>query len=317
MIRYRTFLNTDAPALVRLWNRQSGRRPLTLPLTLTLLEECVFGKPFFDRRGFLVAEVDGGVAGFAHAGLGVSADGSGLSTEAGAVYLVVVGEDPRHEAIARGLLEQAEAYLIGRGVRTLWAGCVQPAHGFYLGLYGCSEGPGVLESDAASLALFRSAGYTEVNQHLVLQRKLAGFRPLVDRQQLQLRRQFDVETEADPPCASWWEAWTMGPFDRMRRRLFQRGEATACGSVLTWGRERLVGDSDANATGLTELWIRDDLQGRGLGTFLVGEVLRAAQAKGVSLAETQTQEGNSAALSLFRKLGFQQVDRGWILHKNV
>lgn len=94
MIRYRTFLNTDAPALVPLWNRQSGRRPLMLPLTLTLLEECVFGKPFFDRRGFLVAEVDGGVAGFAHAGLGVSADGSGLSTEAGAVYLVVVGEAP-------------------------------------------------------------------------------------------------------------------------------------------------------------------------------------------------------------------------------
>jgi len=317
MIRYRAFLNTDVPALVLLWNSQRERRALAQPLTAALLEQCVFGKPFFDRRGFLVAEEDGKVCGFTHAGSGVNADGSRLDTETGAVYLLVIADHPLQEVIARGLLDQAEAYLIGRGARTLWAGCVQPANGFYLGLYGGSESPGVLESDAASLALFRGAGYAEVERHIILQRRLGGFRPLVDRQQLQLRRQFHVESEADPPSASWWEAWTMDPFDRVRHRLFQRGEGEACGSVLAWGREGLLGNSDAGPMGLAELRIREDLRGRGLGTFLASEALRAALANGVSLVEVQTQESNSAALALFRKLGFQQTDRGWSLRRSV
>lgn len=317
MIRYRPFLNTDAPALVALWNRQAETHALRRPLTLAVLEECAFGKPYFDRHGLLVAEVEGQMAGFAHAGFGVPAGGVEVSVEAGAVQLIVVGEHPQREQIARELLERAEAYLVGRGARTLWAGCVAPLHGFYLGLYGGSESPGVLESDAASLALFRGAGYAEVERRGMLQRSLAGFRPPVDRQQLQVRRQFEVTREPAPPCGSWWEAWTMGAFDRTRHQLFLRGQAEACGSVWTWDRKHLLGDAEGTIAGLLDLWIRDDLRGRGLGTFLVGEVLRAVQADGVPQVDVQVAEANAAGLALFRKLGFQQVDRGYILRKDV
>lgn len=317
MIRYRAFLNTDAPALVALWNGQAGVQALRQPLTLALLEECVFGKPYFDRHGLLVAEADGRLAGFAHAGFGVPNHGTELSTEAGAVQLVVVGQHPQREGIACELLERAEAYLTGRGAREIWAGCVQPLHGFYLGLYGGSESPGVLESDAASLALFRSAGYAELGRHSILQRSLAGFRPLIDRQQLQLRRQFDLESEPAPACESWWEAWTIGAFDRTRHQLFQRGQAEPCGSVLTWDRKHLLGDVEGNTAGLIGLWIRDDLRGRGLGKFLVGEVLRAVQADGVPQVDVQVAETNAAALAVFRRLGFQQADRGYLLRKSL
>jgi GNAT superfamily N-acetyltransferase len=286
-------------------------------MTLTLLEECVFGKPYFDRHGFLVAKEGSRLVGFAHAGFGATPDGSGWSTEVGAINLVLTAEHEQRESIARGLLEHGESYLTSHGARTLWAGCVQPAHGFYLGLYGGSESPGVLESDAASLALFRSAGYAEVEQHAILQRRLAGFRPLVDRQQLQLRRQYHVESEADPPCASWWEAWTIGQFDRARHRLFQRQAGEACGSVMTWCRERPFGSSGASPMSLVGLQIQAELQGQGLGAFLVGEALRCALGNGVSLAEVQIVENNPSALALFRKLGFQQVDRGWVLRKSV
>lgn len=316
MIRYRTFLNTDAPALVQLWNSQPEHRPLARPLTLALLEECVFGKPFFDRHGLIVAEADEGVIGFAHAGFGIDTVGSATDTRAGAVNLVVVAEHPSRESVARGLLERAEAYLTSRGARTIWAGCVQPAHAFYLGLYGGSESPGVLESDAASVALFRDAGYLEVGHHVILRRQLAGFRPVIDRQQLQFRRQFHVESEPDPPSASWWEAWMMGPFDRTRHRLLERGSAEACGSVLTWSRERLFGNPDAGTAGLFQVQIQAELRGRGLGTFLVGEVLRAATSSGVSLVEVQVAEDNQAASALFRKLGFQQADLGRRLRKD-
>jgi GNAT superfamily N-acetyltransferase len=315
MIRYLAFLNTDAPALVELWNRQTSRRALTQPMSLLLLEEWVFNKPYFDRYGLLVAKEDDRLVGFAHAGFAASADGLRLSTEAGAVNLVLVAEHPQREIIARGLLEQCESYLVSHGARTLSAGCVQPAHGFYLGLYGGSESPGVLESDADSLALFRNNGYTEVEQHAILQRHLANFRPPVDRKQVQIRRQYYVESEVNPAATSWLEAWTMEPFDRVRHRLFKRGAEEACGSVMTRCRGCLSGNSSAGIIGLDGLHIPSEQRGQGLGAFLLAEALRSVQGIGAAVAEVQIAQCNPPALALFKKLGFQQVDRGWMLRK--
>ncbi len=317
MIRYCAFLNTDAPALVELWNSQAHRRALAQPMPQSLLEECVFARPYFDRLGFIVAKDDDHLVGFAHAGFAAGDDGLRLNTAVGAVHLVLVAEHPQRESIARGLLEQCESYLIGRGARTLLAGGVQPAHGFYLGLYGGSESPGVLESDADVLALFRGAGYAEVEQHVILQRRLASFRPPVDRKQVQLRREHHVESEAHPPSASWWEAWTMEPFDRVQHRLFKRGAREACGSVVSRCWERLAGHPDAGVMGLEDLHIPAALRRQGLGAFLLGEVLRWAQGNGVSLAEVQVAQSNPPTLALLKKLGFQQVDRGWVLCKSL
>ena len=315
MIRYTAFVNTDAPALVELWNRQSGRRSLTQPMALLVLEECVFGKPYFDRHGLVVAREDDRVVGFAHAGFAVSADGQRLSREVGAVHLLVVAEHPQRESIARGLLAAGESYLVQQGASTLWAGCTLPAHGFYLGLYGHSESPGVLESDADSLALFREAGYTEVEHHTVLQRPLANFRPPVDRKQVQLRRLYHVESEANPPVASWLEAWRLEPFERVHHRLFMRGAAEPCGSVRVRYREPVPGDPRPDVLSLEDLHVPAERRGQGLGAFLLAEALRTAQAKGLTLAEVQVSQHNPPALTLFRKLGFQPIDRGWVLRK--
>ena len=68
---------------------------------------------------------------------------------------------------------------------------------------------------------------------------------------------------------------------------------------------------------LVGLQIPAELRGRGLGAFLVGEALRCAQGNGALLADVQIAESNPSALALFRKLGFQQVDRGWVLRKSL
>ena len=109
----------------------------------------------------------------------------------------------------------------------------------------------------------------------------------------------------------------MGQFDRSRQRLFQRQAGEACGSVMTWCRERPFGSLGARPVGLMGLEIRAEWQGRGLGAFLVGETLRYAQENGATLAEVQVAESNAPALALYRKLGFQQVDRGRVLRKSL
>ena len=45
-------------------------------------------------------------------------------------------------------------------------------------------------------------------------RELSDFRPVVDRQQLKIRRQFTVETIVDPPTTTWWEAVHGSPLPR-------------------------------------------------------------------------------------------------------
>ena len=229
---------------------QFYQEPCPPPLTPAVLERDVFSKPFFDRRGLIVAEEGGRLVGFAHAGFGPAPDGSRISTEVGAIHVVRVATHDDREQIAHRLLEHSEAYLTGSGSRTLLAGCARPAHGFYLGLYGGTESPGVLESDAATLALFRSAGYGEVENHVILQRPRAVFRPPVDRRQVQIRRQYRVESQTDPPPATWWEACTLGQLDRVSYRLFSRHADEACGEVLAWNRARAPGDFGAPAARL-------------------------------------------------------------------
>lgn len=315
MIRYAPFLNTDAPAVVQLWNRQSDRHALRQPITLLVLEEWVFSKPYFDRHGLILANDEDRLVGFVHAGFAVSADGRQLNREVGAVNLVVVAEHPQRQAVARGLLEAGESYLVERGAGTLWAGCTQPAHGFYLGLYSHCDSPGVLESDADNLALFRDSGYADVDQHVLLQRPLGNFRPPVDRKQVQLRRQYHVESEANPPSASWLEAWRLEPFERVHHRLSKRGASEACGAVTARYREPVSGDLWPGVLSLEDLRVPAAQRGQGLGTFLLAEALRNAQAKALALAEVQIAHDNRPALTLFKKLGFQEIDRGWVLCK--
>ena len=85
---------------------------------------------------------------------------------------------------------------------------------------------------------------------------------------------------------------------------------------MAWNRVRLPGDSGTPAVGLMDLQIQPELRGQGLGTFLAGEVLRTVQGSGAALVEVQVAETNQAGWALFRKLGFQPVDRGWVLRKD-
>ncbi|MEX0586968.1 MAG: hypothetical protein WD176_10000, partial [Pirellulales bacterium] len=185
MIDYRPFRNTDSPLLVELWRRAAASRPLVQPLSLALFEQLVLAKPYFDRRGLIVATEAGQPIGFAHAGFGPAADGSGSTTDTGSATqrgstcLVVVPPPAAEEAISAELLARCEAYLRGRGAMVLYGGSPDPFASFYLGLYGGSEAGGVPESDAAAQHLFRSASYVEAGRWQVLRRDFAKLRPIV------------------------------------------------------------------------------------------------------------------------------------------
>ena len=176
LIQYRTFRNTDPPLLTELWRSCADRRSLVQPLTVADFEQFVLNKPYFDREGLWLAIEDDRPRGFVHAGFGPTDDESTLSSDLGVTSLVVVRPGVDEEQIAEGLLRHSEDYLRGRGAKVLYGGAVRPLNPFYLGLYGGSEQPGVLDSDKAAQQLFLSHGYREIDRTVVFERTLVDFR---------------------------------------------------------------------------------------------------------------------------------------------
>jgi ribosomal protein S18 acetylase RimI-like enzyme len=309
MIRFDCFRNDDPPRLADTW-RATDLGPAALqPMTSAALEAAVFSKPYFDRHGLLVAREDDRVVGFAHAAFGPDADGSALDTAVGTTLLVVVPPHDRRAEIETGLIARCEDYLRGRGAGVIRGGGNPDLGGFYLGLYGGSDLPGILDSSPAMQEAFRNSGYSEADRILVLRRELAGFRPPVNRLQLAIRRATTLRVIDEPARRTWWEAATTTGLALRRYDLC--GEAQALlGSASFWDVQPLASAWGLAMAGLLRIDIEGDRRRQGLASYLVAEALHDLAAEGVSVAETHVAESNAAAVQLFSKLGFQVTDRG-------
>ncbi|HEV3021517.1 MAG TPA: GNAT family N-acetyltransferase, partial [Pirellulales bacterium] len=252
-IEYRSFRNSDPPALAEIWRSQPPERGLMQPMSADLFEQMLLAKPYFDNQGLIVALDERRPVGFVHAAFGPSDDGRRLSTLLGVTCLVMVRLDYQRRGIGAELLARSEAYLCGRGAQVIYAGGIQPLNGFYLGLYGGSELPGVLDSAPRAQYLFKSQGYREIDRVCVLRRELAGFRSPVDRQQIQIRRQMVVKASDDPPARTWWEASTWGAMERTRFELSTRDGDGPLATATFWSIEPLAHSWGVRAAGLIEL----------------------------------------------------------------
>ena len=314
MIRYRAFRNSDPPLLAEVWRSRAGPRGIMQPMSAALLEQLVLSKPYFDRQGLIVALDDKRLVGFVHAGFGPTEDEQNISTELGVTCMLLVHPHEHEDEIAQGLLQHSEEYLRSRGATVLYAGCIHPLDPFYFGLYGGSELPGVLQSDVHAQRVYLAANYRPIDQTVIFQRDISTFRPVVDRQQMQIRRRTQLETVIDPPSKSWWDACTRGGLDRVRFDLVPR-DTPPVASATVWNLEPLASSWGVRAGGLLDLEVDTTHRHEGLATFLLGEMFRQLQAEGISLVEAQTMVRNTAAVGLYKKLGFTEVDRGTVFRK--
>lgn len=315
MLRYRPFRNGDPQALAEIWRTQPPERGLMQPMSAGLFEHEVLAKPYFDNAGLIVA-VDGDEpVGFAHAAFGPNEGETSLCTRFGVTCLVMVRANFQNRGIGGELLDRSERYLTRMGAEVLYAGGIRPLNAFYLGLYGGCELPGVLDSGPRAQRLFLSRGYKEIDRSIVLHRDLVGFRAPVDRKQLLIRRNYLVRSIPDPTPASWWEACTWGALERTRFELVPSQGGAVAAQATFWSMQPLAASWGVHAAGLLELETSESHQRQGLATFLLGEAFRRLQVEQVSLVEVQTMRHNAAALKLYEKLGFREVDQGAVYRK--
>lgn len=316
VIQYRTFRNTDPPRLAEIWRNQGAARSgLMQPMSTAVFEHFVLAKPYFEPAGLIVATQNESPVGFAHAGFGPNEDESELSTDLGVTCQVVLADaEPRAE-ISGELLTRCEQFLRDRGAKVLYGGSLKPLNPFYLGLYGGSELPGVLDSDQATQQLFRDHSYREIDRSVLFERELQGFRPPVDRTQMLIRRSTSFTAVPDPPPRTWWEACTLSGFDRLRFELVDRASGRELAQATFRNMEPMSAGWGVPTMGLVELEVHSDRRRQGMATYVLGESFRALQAQGIARVQVQTMRRNTAARALYAKLGFEQIDEGAVFRK--
>jgi ribosomal protein S18 acetylase RimI-like enzyme len=310
-MRYRTFRNADPPALVALWNEALTRRGAVELRSHTPLENAVFNKPYFDPNGFIVAEDDTGrMVGFAHAGFGPTDDLSALDTTHGVICAIAVRPEQRRSGFGSELLRRAEAYLRERGATTLRAGVSRPDKPFYLGVYGGSNAPGFLRSDADIEPFLLKRGYTPDRRVNVFDRRLDTPLNIVDPRFGALRKKYEGQALPQARLGSWFRECVLGPLEPAEFRLDDKASGQTAARALFWEMTDYGWRWGAPPAGVLDVQVRNDLRRQGLGKFLLAQLLRHLQEQYFAVAEVQVPDGEETAAKLFRSLGFVQVDLG-------
>ncbi len=277
----------------------------------------MLAKPYFDPAGLIVAteEPSGQIVGFVHVGFGPNETLDGLDREEGTICMLIVHPQDNRPAIAAELLRRGEDYLRRAGAGRIYASGLQAIDPFYVGLYCGSELPGLLNSEVVAQRFFRRHDYQDADTVAVYQCDPAAFRPIVDRTQMQIRRNTTVELIEDAPSRNWWEACTLGCFQQIRSELRARDNGELLAAARLWCRDPFGQSLGVHALGLLDIEVVAERRQAGLATYLLGESIRRLHERGFTLIEGHAKRSNRAAIRLIEKLGFVESDEGTVLSK--
>jgi GNAT superfamily N-acetyltransferase len=268
------------------------------------------GKLNFEAAGFIVAEREGKVAGFAHAGFGPS-EPSGpshrLCYEMGTVGMLVVEPAIDDPALEEGLLVEAERYLKSKGATVVYAGGQYPINPFYWGLYGSSEWAGILSAHKVFHGAVKQAGYEAVSTTALMEADLSGPEHRDPRTPL-IRRQTRIEIREDMVLPRWWDELAIGAYHATEFRLLGRPEDVEVARATTWDMDALGYGQGRRCMGLVSLEVDPAYRRRGYGRYLVSEILRHGKELLAGIVSVQTSTTNRPALVLYEALGFRGVD---------
>jgi ribosomal protein S18 acetylase RimI-like enzyme len=309
--RFRPFRNTDPPALARLWNEAVPRTAAARRLTVHELDAHALGGVLFEAAGLIVAERDGRIAGFVHAGFGPelpipSTRPFELCREIGTVAMLAIEPGLEDTDLAPGLVTAAERYLRSHGAKVIYAGGLFPLNPFYWGVYGGSEGSGVLSGHDAFQRALSGLGYEPVGATVLLEADLQTADPRDPRAAL-IRRQVQVEFDEDPLPAHWWEELALGEFHLTQVRIRNKSDGARLAGATTWDMQWFGREDGRSRLGLIDLAVESEHRRKGLGRFLALEIFRHARAEAIGLVQVQTAATNEPALAFYASLGFSPV----------
>ncbi len=312
-MRFRSFRNSDPPALVKLWNQAVPGFGCVRPLRVHELDMHAFGTVNFDAAGLIVAEEDDRIMGFVHAGFGPDLPIEltrpfELGRDMGTIAMLVVDPGADSPALVSGLIDAAHSYLRAGGARVLYGGGTFPLNPFYWGLYGGSEGVGVLSSDRRFHSALLERHFEPVATTTLLEADLGVPEPRDLRTPL-IRRQSVVEFIDDAMPSHWWQNLALGDFQLMSARLLLKNDKTCVAQAQVWDMSWFGREDGRTRIGLINVDVPVAHRRKGYGRFLITEIFRRARDNMVNTVAVATSDANQPALALYASLGFQPVDQ--------
>ena len=310
MICFRAFRNGDPPALADLWNRGVPEQGTVRPLSAHEFDEMILGRLQFEADGLILAEDDGRLVGFVHAGFGPESPAGPshrLDRQLGTVAMLVVDPAIVDPEVGNGLFSRAEAYLRSRGAEVLYAGGQSELSSFYWGVYGGSECSGVLEAHGEFHRAAMSAGFEPVASTLLLEADL-GAPEFRDPKSTLIRRQTRFEITEDARPENWWEAVSIGHAQITRFRLLAKLDDRPLAGATAWDMASFSRLDGKSRTGLIDVEVAEGERRKGYGRYLIGEALRHCRNQWGEVVSIQARSTNRPALALYESLGFEPVD---------
>jgi ribosomal protein S18 acetylase RimI-like enzyme len=287
-----------------------------IPLRTHELDTHALGTVNFEAGGLIVAEKDGRIVGFAHAGFGPELPVEAtqpyeLCHELGTVAMLAIEPTLEDPELVAGLIAAAETYLRAQGAKVLYAGSLFPVNPFYWGLYGGSEGSGVLSGHHDFHKVVQERGYEPISRTILLEADVAVAEPRDPRAAV-IRRQTQVEFIDDALPAHWWQNLALGDFQLMTVRLLQKADGTSIAWAQAWDMGWFGRNDGRGRIGLINLEVAREERRKGYGRFIASEILRRARENLISAVCVTTSADNQAALALYTSLGFRPVDEGTV-----
>lgn len=293
-----SLLHDDTPAVVALWNRAAAGAYGFFPLDERLFRRRIVQAARFDPARLLLAWEGTRLRGFLHCDVVREP----YYEPAGVIEAVGVDPEMRGRGIGGALLDRALETLAATRPAVVDGGGAFPYCPFYATLVDGSERSGPRRDDEAFCRLFRSRGFVDHRESVVMENLL------------------DALPEPDPGLAgarltrerrgrrhSWldfvfrgWTLWSYALADERGRSLSR---------AITG---RMEGMSDRTGT---ERWALfgvntpESLRGRGYATETLRRVLATLRGQGVRAVELHVYSDNEPALRLYRTLGFRELHR--------
>ena len=231
-----------------------------------------------------------------------------LARDLGVVAMLVVEPWIDDPGLEDGLFAAAERYLraAARGCSTR-AGSLRSTRSTG-GFTAAASGPGILGAHDVFHRAVEPRGVRAGRAARCSWRSTCSDPEPRDPRGLLVRRQTRVEETDDALPASWWDNLAIGEFRPALYRLLSRTEETEYARAPTWDMA-WFGRVDGRARiGLIAVEVHPDHRRKGFGRFLVGEILRRAREQANAVVAVQTGATNTAAVGLYKSLGFQPVE---------
>ena len=280
------------------------------------------GIPFFDRRCLQLAFDDERPVGFAHASFAPKTDGSGLSTEVGHIAVVVVVPDcPEPVVVCKELIQACENVLITGGAREIFGGSPRPSLPFYLGLYGGADPIGIFDADAPVIEAFRQLGYEIHEKTRRFDRELTNYQYRIRPATLRWKGNIQFQIDDFPLAKNWLDAVSLAHCEWLEFLAIQTENSMPVAKVRIRrspsGADQFqrMYDDNWNAA-LTDIRVHPDFHRKGLGTFVLSEILRfLAKEDRTARIEAHITDSCSSLCGLLCNMGWREVETGTIFVK--